>query len=62
MDAPRLDMPSSGRPGLNLRFFFFRLRWRSLLIVAEKTNVRMSTREGKESTFEWRSADTKSST
>ena len=55
-------MPSSGCPGLNLRFFFLRLRWRSLLIVAEKTNVRMSGRAGSASTLEWRSADTNSST
>lgn len=50
--VPRLDMPSSAGPGLYLRCRFLRLRCRSLLIVAEKTMVRMSSRGGSASTTE----------
>jgi hypothetical protein len=51
-DAPRLDIPSSAIPGTNFLCRFLRLRCRSLLIVAEKTNVLMSSRGGIKSSAE----------
>lgn len=51
-NAPKLDMPSSGCPGLYLLFRFLRFLCRSLLIVAENTKVRMSSRGGRVSTLE----------
>ena len=59
---PKLDIPSSGCPGLYLLCAFFKFLCRSLLIVAEKTNVRISNRGGNASTFElFEAAEAKSS-